>query len=281
MTSIYREVNQFLVRLSEVEAEAVARQEYSQRATEWWQDYQYDHASIVEEEQPTQLSPKAQLKLEIQRLFTQEKLKLSRFPIVREEERDDSGLPVEFPFNLMPFHVDEYSPASGKYKDELQDFDHRKMEDLDVNPYQGEDWYANQVYGTNSLVGGGGKRQHNILLTNAFSESMSIALQKEMRLDRRRLGTNPDPKDQTEGWCRLVLAPRGKPTIRTPQAAWRLPLATWIQSLSRDEATGFLCNARIVYRHARMLKNKSLLKVLEFAGQELKARVLDTEETYC
>ena len=52
MTHLYREINQFLARISEVESEAVAREEYSRRTTEWWRDYQYDHAAIPEEEQP-------------------------------------------------------------------------------------------------------------------------------------------------------------------------------------------------------------------------------------
>lgn len=270
--SIYKKVN---AQLDLVEFVECIAEDYAAKKLA------YHAATPAQKETHAPLSIEAELKLELQRLFNKEKLKRSRFPIVREEERDPSGLPVEIPSSLFPFHVDEYEPPSGKYRDELLDKDHKKMEDLDVDPYRGGDWYANAVYGTSSLVGGGGKRKYNILLTRAFAESMSIGLSKEVSLDPRRLGTNPDPKDQVEGWYRLVLAPRGKPTISTPQAAWRLPLATWIQSLSRDEATGFLCNARIVYRHARMLKNKSLLKVLEFAGQELKARVLDTEETYC
>ena len=276
MTSIYREVNQFLARISEVEAEAMAAESFRARSA-----MHRPKTDAIVEEEDNPLSPKALFNIELQKLFNEEKLKHSRFSVVREEERDPSGLPVEAVFELNPYHLDDFSTPSGTYKDELDNVDHRKMEDLDIDPYRGGDWYANQVYGTNSLVGGGGKRKYNILMTRAFAESMSIELSKEVSLDPRRLGTNPDPKDQVEGWYKVVLAPRGKPTIGTPREAWRLPLATWIQSLSRDEATGYLCNARIVYRHARMLKAHSLLKVLQYAGQELKARVLDTEETYC
>jgi hypothetical protein len=272
MTSIYKKVN---AQLDLVEfVECIAEDYHAKKAA-------YHAATPAPKETHAPLSIEAQLKLELQRLFNAEKLKRSRFPILKEDERDTSGLPVEAPFDLNPYHLDDFSTPSGTYKDELDNVDHRKMEDLDTDPYRGGDWYANAVYATNALVGGGGKRKCNILMTRAFAESMSIGLSKDVSLDPRRLGTNPDPKDQVEGWYKVVLAPRGKPTIGTPREAWRLPLATWIQSLSRDEATAYLCNARIVYRHARMLKAHSLLKVLEYAGQELKARVLDTEETYC
>lgn len=158
-------------------------------------------------------------------------------------------------------------------------FEHPDNDPYEYNPYRGGDWYQRAVYGDNSLVGRGPDRYYSVLLATAFAQAMSIGLGRKVWVNPKTLPQRPDAEDLLKAWSKAIDSKHSAP-IKEKRSMWRIPLMAWIETLSRHDAGMYLMACRKEYAMVRRMKPAptGMLRVLEFAGKQLRDRTLDFEE---